>query len=162
SSVLPVDLTAWGSGITTPIGTALMIDPATGRAVLVKSGKLVDRTHFVALFGPLGAGTYDRSATVDPNPTVIFGQSNPLQGIDPGPINPPALPTSGTCEWPDSRTFNLKQPNDGKIADITELTLQAHNGMRPLVWLERPDGGLEWVITAKTITDPDNETRSLV
>ncbi len=157
--MVPADLSDWGAGITPPAGAELLVDPVTGRVLLVNPGKPVDKTHYTALFGPLGAGAYNRSATIDPDPDTIFGQADPNNS---GPIHLPQLPAAGTCEWPDSRTYSLSLPADGKIANVSQLVLQAANQVRPLLRLERPDGGLEWVITAKPMTDPDNETRTLV
>ena len=164
ASVVPADLSDWGSGISAPAGAALFVDPARGRVHVLSpaAGKLIDRLHVTALFGPLGAGVYDRSSTVLQNPDTVFGMANAAQAIDPGPIAMPALLTSGVCEWPDSRTYVLTTPNDGKIANVTALTLQARNDARPLLRLERPDGGLEWVITAEPIVNPANEIRTLV
>jgi hypothetical protein len=161
ATVLPADLSAWGSGIAAPAGSALMIDPKTGRVVMIKTGRLIDKMHITALFGPLGAGVYDRSETVEQNPTTIYGQTPAAVKNNPGPIAIPALPTSGICQWPDSRTYSLTTPAGGNIIDITDLTLQAANGARPLVRLERSDGGVEWVITAKAIANPATDARTL-
>jgi len=161
ATVVAADLSNWGSGIAAPAGSALMIDPTTGRVVMINAGRLIDKMHITALFGPLGAGVYDRSATVNQNPTTIYGQATPAVRNNPGPIGIPALPTSGICHWPDSRTYDLKHPPGGQITGVTDLTLQAADGARPLVRLERKDGGLEWVITARPIANPTTETRTL-
>ena len=87
-----------------------IVDPHTGRLMLVNplagdDQLYVPRYHY-GFSADLGAGTYDRSASVRTESVTLF----PDGGNDPGPVTGFALPADGTHGFVNSKTYRPDTP----------------------------------------------------
>ncbi|WP_270731628.1 hypothetical protein [Shimia sp. Alg240-R146] len=131
---------------TTETWVETLVDPANGRALTEGAeADLHSRRFYEGRFWPVGAGTHERSAGLLTQATDWAAPG----AVDAGPHLPVTtftLPTTGTRQIADSRTY-LHSPN----TDLTltgDLHLQARNGERPYIRLESAtvDGARRFVI----------------
>jgi len=148
------NLDDWGASLTFETGKELAIDPTCGRFMLLQpplaGTRVFASIYFVGLFGPCGASTYDRRATVvsgNAIPTI-----GPLDGApaEPGPITGNILPAppSDVHQFINSKTYQPDSPPGGVYSGIDELTLQAKNLQRPFIRLTPEGGGNRWTFQA--------------
>ena len=118
----------------------LLIDPVLGRLLFLNGAPagqvLVD--YYYGFSGPVGAGTYDRGASLLPHtaPLINGGGAIAAAAVDPGTIAPPVV---GVTEITDNLTYT-------PIADLPNIKnamLQASNLTRPYLGLAG-----DWTITA--------------
>lgn len=119
ASVAAASLASWDDGLDLFPDQPIAVDPARGRFVIANTANLESApVHQIGAFGEIGAGAYDRRASVrrDAEP---FGTGSPL-----------SLPATGVHEIGDSRSYRLETA----VADVTELTVQAANFQRPYLF----------------------------
>ena len=153
--VTAANLVDWGVSLAFDAGKDLAIDPVRGRFLLLQPPLVGTRVfapvHFVGLFGPLGASTYDRRQTVKTASATAAVTDLPDGGIaDPGPVTGAILPAvpSGTFQFVNSKTYQPASPPGGVYAGIDTLTLQAANFQRPFIRLVPDGGGNRWTFRA--------------
>jgi hypothetical protein len=166
--VSAANLEDWGATLTFDPGKELAIDPARARFLLLQSPLAGTRVfapvHFVGLFGPLGASTYDRRDTVRTPDANTVVNDIPDGGIaEPGPVTGAILPAAATgiYQFVDSKTYEPDSPPGGTYSGIEALTLQAANFQRPYVRLIPAGGGSRWTFQAAPKLTPD-DARTLV
>jgi hypothetical protein len=130
-----------------------VVDPHLGRLMLVEAlaaGErlYVPRYHY-GFPAEIGAGTYDRSASVSRDPATAF----PNGGTDPGPVTGFALPANGTHGFVNSKTYRPDAPAGNRLSGIENLWLQANDRQRPYVMLAPDGGATEWVFEAAATGD---------
>ena len=144
---IAANLEAWGAGLGPPAGRILAIDPEHGRFRLLVSPPAGTRVfvpvHFTGLFGPLGAGTYDRAPASGAAALPDGGIANP------GPVTGFALPVSGVHRFTTSKTYRLDSPPGGTMTGITQLELQAADRTRPYIRLTPQGNGDRWTFRAQ-------------
>jgi hypothetical protein len=121
-----------------PVEKDLLIDPDRGRfslAVAPPAGGGARVVYHVGAPGPVGAGGWDRRATVVDAPDRVVAAA----GTTPGDIAATDLIASGVVEIPDSANYI---PSAGATG-IVDLTLQAANFARPYVRLAG-----DWIFTS--------------
>jgi len=138
-----------GAVFVAPAGKQLVIDPHRARFLLLAPPAAGDRVfvprHHVGLFGPLGAGPYDRRATVVTTGVNLL----PNGGIaNPGPVGGFPLPVNNVHQFRDSKTYEPNSPPGAIVAGVRQLTLQAADGARPYVRLIPAAGGTTWTFRA--------------
>ena len=116
AAIRPVgaDLTNWGPvSASSPIAASL-VDPARGRVLVpgvIGAGDALFAQHYhFGLTSPVGAGPFDRAATLSPDSQVTGTlPAGPVNGdgffTDPGPVNAVTLPTTGIQRVPSSKTY---------------------------------------------------------
>ncbi len=118
----------------------MVIDPVLGRLLFLNGAPagqvLVD--YYYGFSGPVGAGTYDRSASLLPHtaPLISGGGAITAAAVDPGTLTPAVV---GVTEVTDDLTYT-------PIADLLNIKnamLQASNLRRPCLSLAG-----NWTITA--------------
>ncbi len=160
---LGADLTNWGAGITVQADRRALVDPARGRILLtdaIGAGEsLFARLYHFGLANPVGAGPFDRAATLSPDDLVTGTlPTGPTDAddffTDPGPIDPVTLPTTGVHRVPTSKTYVPDLGAGQTWANVGPLTLEAANGERPLLRFEPPAADATVTITAASGGDP--------
>ncbi|MFY0533271.1 hypothetical protein [Nannocystis pusilla] len=135
------DLTTWGTGLTVATGKQLMVDPVRGRywfpEAVPPAGTKVAH-YYYGFSGDLGAGTYDRRATVltDVDDTFVGGV-----------YDPPGV-WANVYIFADSKTYLVDN-----ITGFTDLTLQAASQQRPYLRRLLTENN-DWTFTA-TGTDAE-------
>jgi hypothetical protein len=160
---LGADLTNWGAGLTVEPDRRVLIDPLRGRILLtgaIGSGEaLFARLHHFGLANPVGAGPFDRAATLSPENTVTGTlPSGPTDAdgffTDPGPVDPVTLPNSGVHRIPTSKTYVPDLGGTQVWANVAPLTLEAADGERPFLRFEPSAADPTITITAAAGADP--------
>jgi len=108
-----------------------VIDPRLGRLRWVGVGATprVRVSYHYGFSGDIGAGGYDRAASLSPPVAPNIGGGGAIQTVN--PLNPNFLPPNGVAEIEDSLTYT---PVDNRN-QITQLELQAANFKRPYLRL---------------------------
>lgn len=140
------NLVAWD--LPAAAGIEAFIDPDRGRFLLVNpppagDSVFVPRYHH-GFPGEIGAGTYDRSQSVQQEGVTRFDAGED----DPGPLTGFALPSSGTHEFPNSKTYVPDAPAANTVDNIDALWLQAADRSRPYITLVPGSAGTEWIFQA--------------
>ncbi|MCY0990909.1 hypothetical protein OV203_27440 [Nannocystis sp. ILAH1] len=129
------DLGNWGTGLSVAIGKQLMVDPVRGRywfpEAAFPAGTKVAH-YYYGFSGDLGAGTYDRRATVLTNSDGFFNDGN---------FDPPVT-WANVYTFDDSKTYLVDD-----VADFTDLTLQAASQRRPYLRRATTEN-TDWKFTA--------------
>ena len=139
-----------------------VVDPHTARLVLVNplAGNdrlFVPRYHYGFSAG-LGAGTYDRSASVRTEAVTSF----PDGGNAPGTVTGFALPVDGTHSFVNSKTYRPDTPPGNRLSGIEDLWLQADDRERPYVSLVPGNNAREWIVeAAPKVADEDQRCLTL-
>ena len=133
-----------------------IVDPHTGRLMLVNplagdDRLYVPRYHY-GFSADLGAGTYDRSASVRTESVTLF----PDGGNDPGPVTGFALPADGTHGFVNSKTYRPDTPPGNRLADIEDLWIQADDRERPYITLVPENNAREWIFEAAAKVNDDD------
>ena len=149
------NLEAWD--LPAAAGIEAFIDPDRGRFLLVNSPP-ADEAVFVPRYqhglpGNIGAGTYDRSLSVQQEGVTRFDAGED----DPGPLTGFSLPSTGVHEFPSSKTHVPDAPAANTVDNIGTLWLQAADRTRPYVTLVPGTAGTEWILRA-----PEGEGHTLV
>src|SRR4051812_35100886 len=141
------DLATWGAGVSVEPDRRALIDPARGRVLLtgaIPAGQaLFAHLHHVALADALGAGSFDRVATLAPDSAVtatLPAGATDAEGFftDPGPVDPVTLPTSSVVRVPTTKTYLPDLGASQNWALDGPLTLEAADGERPYVRFAPP------------------------
>ena len=157
------DLATWGAGVSVEPDRRALIDPARGRVLLtgaIPAGQaLFAHLHHVALADALGAGSFDRVATLAPDSAVtatLPAGATDAEGFftDPGPVDPVTLPTSGVVRVPTTKTYLPDLGASQNWALDGPLTLEAADGERPYVRFAPPAADPTVTITAPATGDP--------
>jgi len=124
------------------------VDPVRGRFLLANplppgQTVFVPRYHY-GCPGEIGAGTYDRSASVAHDGVTEF---DPAEN-NPGPVTGFLFPTDGIHQFANSKTYRPAAPAANTVDNIGELSLQAADRTRPYVTLVPGGGGSEWIFRA--------------
>jgi hypothetical protein len=155
------NLEDWGALLGLYVGKELAVDPPRGRFLLLQpplaGTRVFAPVHFVGLFGPLGALTYDRRDTVKiPNATtVVHDLANGGIAVS-GPVTGAILPVpaTGIHQFVDSKTYEPNSPPGGTYTGIDALILQAANFQRPYIRLVPDGGGNRWTFQAAPKLNP--------
>jgi hypothetical protein len=143
---IAANLETWGTGLGPPLDRLLAIDPDRGRFLLLAPPLAGTRVfvpvHFTGLFGPLGAGSYDRAP--EPGATLLPTGGN----ANPGPVSGFALPVTGRHRFNNSKTYRPTSPAGGTMTGIEQLELQAADRNRPYVRLTPQGNGNRWTFRA--------------
>jgi hypothetical protein len=123
----------------------LLVDPVRGRfelftAPAVPAGVRVD--HVYGFGGTVGAGGYDRRATVADAPDLVVPAAPPAGGAITAadyPVDLVSGRVAGITEIPDSATYAV----GADPTDVERLVVQAANLQRPYLQL-----GADWIFTA--------------
>lgn len=163
--VVGADLTTWGAGVTVEQDRRALADPARGRVLLtepVASGEaLFGLRHHVGMVSPVGAGTYDRAASLSPDAEVTGAlPTGAVDGdgffTDPGPVTGVTLPTAGVHRVPTSKTYEPDLGPTQLWSGIGPLSLEAADGERPLLRFVPPAADRTVTIEAAAVGDPPN------
>lgn len=162
---LGADLSNWGSGITVEADRRALVDPVRGR-VLLQSAPGAEQALFAqcyhfGLMNPVGAGPFDRAATLSPDSAVTGTlPTGPLNAddffTDPGPVSGVTLPTEGVHRVPTSKTYEPDLAPSQTWADVGPLTLEAADRERPYLRFTPPAATPTITITAAAGGDPPN------
>jgi hypothetical protein len=140
------NLEDWGASLgLLPPGKVLVIDPDRGRLWFrtSPSEKVWAPVYHYGFSGNIGAGTYDRRATVVTNDVIAVANGGDSE-TGPVTMNVPPPPLSGVFQFDDNKTY---LPDDDTTG-IEALTYQAANFRRP--YIKRVVGaGSEWVFEAE-------------
>jgi hypothetical protein len=141
-------------------GTEAVIDPVLGRFLLTSApgteGEVYALRYHYGFPGEVGAGTYDRSQSVLQEGVTDF-DGGPDQ---PGPVTGFSLPSTGTHQFTNSKTYEPDTPANNTVDLIDELVLQAADRKRPYVKLVPRADAIEWIFRAEDNAS-DGEIRSL-
>jgi hypothetical protein len=157
------DLANWGAAIVVEADRRALIDPLRGRILLtgaIGSGAaLFAGLHHFGLANPVGAGPFDRAATLSPEGSVTGTMpAGPTDAggffTDPGPVDPVTLPTSGVHRVPTSKTYVPDLGGTQDWANVGPLTLEAADGERPFLRFEPDAADPTITITAAAGGDP--------
>jgi len=166
SQIYGGDLSVWETIDPDPWPWArAVVDPARGRVFLRSApgagqSFYIPRHHY-GMFEKIGAGTYDRDASLEASGLIALPLAPPPMS-NPGPIVGFDLPGTGAgtpagtgiYQMSDSRTYLHTQ--GAGMTTTGDLTIQAGNGERPYVVLNLDNGTTRWVI------DADNDGDTLV
>ena len=130
------DLSNWADGLILPGWAEIFVDPDNGRVLLDQApadgDRLQAQLHFYGAFWPVGAGTHDRSAYLEPGGFTAINTLTPdFSGNE-----------TGTERIVDSATY---RPTIGAGDSITvdeHWRLEAANGQRPYVEITAAGGTL--------------------
>ena len=130
------DLSNWADGLILPGWAEIFVDPDNGRVLLDQApagdDRLQAQLHFYGAFWPVGAGTHDRSAYLEPSGFTAINTLTPdFSGNE-----------TGTERFVDSATY---RPTIGAGDSITvdeSWRLEAANGQRPYVEITAAGGTL--------------------
>ncbi|MEO7653854.1 MAG: hypothetical protein ABIZ80_25640 [Bryobacteraceae bacterium] len=139
------NLDDWGASLgLLPPEKTLVIDPERGRFWFrsVPADHVWAPVYHYGFSGNIGAGTYDRRATVATEGVVSF----PNSAADPGPVtaNMPPAPQLGVFQFDTNKTYLP----DADIDAIESATFQAANFRRPYIKRIVPSG-TEWIFNAE-------------
>lgn len=143
-------------------GIEALIDPVRGRFVLTSAPAAGDEVyamrHCYGFSGEVGAGTYDRSQSVEQDGVTDFDGA-----IDePGPVTGFSLPSTGVHQFINSKTYQPDAPVDNVVDNIEELVLQAADRERPYITLVPGAAATEWIFRAlPKVSDEDVRTLTL-
>ena len=155
--IAAANLADWGASLgTLALEKTLAIDPERGRFWFPTPADDPDELVWVPVYhygfmGNIGAGIYDRRATIATNtPTISITPIPSSNDSGPVPWIVPVLApnVAEIFQFNDNKTY---QPDDN-ILNIDRLTLQAANFQRPYLQRLVP-GGTEWVFQAKPSSD---------
>lgn len=134
--VYGADLSTWADGLTLPAWAEIFVDPDTGRVLLESApagdDRLQARLHYYGAFWPVGAGSHDRSAYLEPSGFTTIGNTTPNFATD----------RSGTQRIGDSATYRPTLAGGGAIAVDGHWRLEAANGERPYVAMTEAGGSV--------------------
>ena len=133
-----------------------IVDPQSARLMLVNplaaaEQLYVPRYHY-GFSADLGAGTYDRSASVRTEAVTLF----PDGGNAPGPVTGFSLPTDGTHSFKNSKTYRPDAPPGNLLSGIKDLWIQADDRERPYVSLVPGGNAREWIFEAAAKVNADD------
>ncbi|WLB91320.1 hypothetical protein [Bradyrhizobium japonicum] len=143
------NLEDWGTTIGLQPGKLAVVDPQRGHIWLsdaITFGKLHVPLHHIGMFGPIGAGTYNRRGSANPA-AVDIATTTPAPPAPTGwplPLDVANLPTSGVVRFPTNGTYRVGAPG----ADLKDLTLLAADRRRPYVTLIGPGTGDTYILRA--------------
>jgi hypothetical protein len=125
-----------------------VVDPSTARLIVVNplagNDRLFVPRYYYGFSGGVGAGTYDRSASVRTDPVTSF----PDGGDVPGPVTGFALPVDGAHGFVNSKTYRPDVPPGNRLSGIEDLWIQANDRERPYCSLVPESNAREWVLEA--------------
>jgi hypothetical protein len=132
-----------------------IIDPLTGRLTLVNplagNDQLYVPRYNYGFSADLGAGSYDRSASVRTEAVTLF----PKGGNSPGPVTGFTLPTDGTHSFANSKTYRPDTPPGNRLSGIEDLWIQADDRERPYITLVPENNEREWIFEAAPKANDD-------
>jgi hypothetical protein len=139
---------------------AAVVDPHLGRLMLVNPLTGGERfyipRHHYGFSADLGAGTYDRAASVRTEGVTAF----PDGGNDPDPVIGFALPAEGTHSFTNSKTYRPDTPPANRLSNIEDVWIQADDRERPYITLVPGNNEREWIFEAAPKVN-DSDVRSL-
>lgn len=161
--VLGADLATWGSGIVPETDRRALLDPVRGRVLLTSAPEpdsrlFVQRWH-VGLMNPVGAGPFDRAATLSPDAAVTGTlPAGAVDGAgfftDPGPVTAVTLPQTGVHRVPCSKTYEPDLGVSQTWAGVGPLSVEAADGERPYLRFTPPAAAPAITIAAAAGGEP--------